>query len=90
MEYLLHNLNCDNILWLSSIGASGLRALQRTKCPLLTAFFLCSVRHTISAGVVRGRAEGQACTDPGARTPIGVFGKYNINIKFGLINLKKL
>ena len=31
-----------------------------------------------SAGVDGGRAEGQACADPGARTPIGAIGIFQI------------
>ena len=30
----------------------------------------------LSTGVKGGRAEGQACADPGARTPIGTSGNY--------------
>ena len=29
-----------------------------------------------------GRAEGQACADPGARTPIGASGNFSMNSLF--------
>ena len=68
------------------IGLSGLRVLS-WKCPLLTAFFLFflfSPKLTfLLERVILGFwiflldwAEGPACADPGARTPIGASGHF--------------
>jgi hypothetical protein len=69
----------------------GLRVLHGSKCTLLMAFFSLSHlgyfshRRGCLLVLIWGQAEGQACTDPGVRTPIVRRKKYLFYALYSLI-----
>jgi hypothetical protein len=63
----------------TSLGVDFFRVFFLKKWKgLLIAWNGEKIDRNISASVVRGRAEGQACADPWARSPIGASGKFEM------------
>ena len=63
------------LLYSLAFGPSGVRALPLAACTNEGGHYFCYI-FPVSLG---GRAEGLACADPGARTPIGASGNLHIN-----------